>query len=120
MKRLANLPDPNGTMSTASELMEHLMYVERPLELCVEGHALRVNDLCRWEDNGVEVSTGVAGTSGNKFSVKGRFTYLSQQKFILETTYYWKPKTVGSLELVLGQNWGKQYRASYNPDEDRG
>ncbi|KAB6149028.1 RagB/SusD family nutrient uptake outer membrane protein [Bacteroides xylanisolvens] len=107
--------DPNGTMSTASELMEHLMYVERPLELCVEGHALRVNDLRRWEDNGVEVSTGVAGTSGNKFSVKGRFTYLSQQKFILETTYYWKPKTVGSLELVLGQNWGKQYRASYNP-----
>ena len=76
---------------------------------------MRVNDLRRWEDNGVEVSTGVAGTSGNKFSVKGRFTYLSQQKFILETTYYWKPKTVGSLELVLGQNWGKQYRASYNP-----
>ena len=36
----------------------------------MEGHALRVNDLRRWEDNGVEVSTGVAGTSGNKFSVK--------------------------------------------------
>ena len=32
----------------ASDVMNHLMYVERPLELCMEGHAIRVIDLRRW------------------------------------------------------------------------
>lgn len=32
----------------AQSLMEHLMYVERPLELSVEGHATRFLDLRRW------------------------------------------------------------------------
>ena len=33
---------------TASTLMDHLMYVERPLELCIEGNAIRTLDLRRW------------------------------------------------------------------------
>ncbi len=33
---------------TAASLMEHLMHVERPLELSIEGNALRSTDLRRW------------------------------------------------------------------------
>lgn len=33
---------------TAQSLMERLMYVEKPLELSCEGHAIRWNDLRRW------------------------------------------------------------------------
>ncbi len=33
---------------TAESLMEHLMYVEKPLELSVEGHSIRWTDLRRW------------------------------------------------------------------------
>ncbi len=33
---------------SANKLMEHLMYVERPLELSIEGHATRVIDMRRW------------------------------------------------------------------------
>ncbi len=32
----------------AASLMDHLMYVERPLELSLEGHAIRFLDLRRW------------------------------------------------------------------------
>ncbi|PWJ34983.1 RagB/SusD family nutrient uptake outer membrane protein [Sediminitomix flava] len=40
--------DFNGVDYTAESLMEHLMYVERPLELSVEGHAIRHLDMRRW------------------------------------------------------------------------
>lgn len=53
----------NETIYTAQSLMEHLMYIERPLELSIEGHAIRQIDLRRW---------GIT---------KQRFQYLSQQKF---------------------------------------
>ncbi len=33
---------------TASSLMDHLMYVERPLELSMEGNAIRTLDMRRW------------------------------------------------------------------------
>ncbi|WP_299668262.1 RagB/SusD family nutrient uptake outer membrane protein [uncultured Polaribacter sp.] len=38
----------DGTPYTPNSLMEHLMYVERPLELAVEGVSIRVIDLRRW------------------------------------------------------------------------
>ncbi|KXX66517.1 RagB/SusD family nutrient uptake outer membrane protein [Flammeovirga sp. SJP92] len=38
----------NEKTYTAQELMEHLMYVERPLELSVEGNSIRWFDLRRW------------------------------------------------------------------------
>ncbi|WP_299556449.1 RagB/SusD family nutrient uptake outer membrane protein [Seonamhaeicola sp.] len=40
--------DHDNVTYNAQNLMEHLMYVERPLELCVEGHAIRTIDLRRW------------------------------------------------------------------------
>jgi len=47
------LLDPNaslvdGTAYTEDSLMDHLMYVERPLELSVEGVSTRIIDLRRW------------------------------------------------------------------------
>lgn len=48
---------------TAKTVMDHLMYVERPLELALEGHAIRLIDMRRW---------GIT---------KQRFEELSQQKF---------------------------------------
>ncbi|NME70068.1 RagB/SusD family nutrient uptake outer membrane protein [Flammeovirga aprica] len=38
----------NEKSYTARELMDHLMYIERPLELSVEGHSIRWMDLRRW------------------------------------------------------------------------
>ncbi|MBD0403885.1 RagB/SusD family nutrient uptake outer membrane protein [Flammeovirga sp. EKP202] len=38
----------DGVTYTASSLMDHLMYVEKPLELSVEGHMTRWIDLRRW------------------------------------------------------------------------
>ncbi|MFI3281130.1 MAG: RagB/SusD family nutrient uptake outer membrane protein [Rikenellaceae bacterium] len=35
-------------LSTKEQVMDHLMYVERPLELAWEGHSIRWNDLRRW------------------------------------------------------------------------
>ncbi|QXP55731.1 RagB/SusD family nutrient uptake outer membrane protein [Cellulophaga sp. HaHa_2_95] len=40
--------DHDNVAYSAQELMEHLMYVERPLELAEEGHAIRFLDLRRW------------------------------------------------------------------------
>lgn len=38
----------DGTPYTQNSLMDHLMYVERPLELAVEGVSTRIIDLRRW------------------------------------------------------------------------
>ena len=38
----------NNVGYTATQVMNHLMYIERPLELSIEGHATRVIDLRRW------------------------------------------------------------------------
>ncbi len=38
----------NGVSYTYESLMEHLMFVERPLELSTEGHQIRWQDLRRW------------------------------------------------------------------------
>ena len=40
--------DHDNVAYNAQSLMEHLMYVERPLELSEEGHAVRFLDLRRW------------------------------------------------------------------------
>ncbi|UXX78106.1 RagB/SusD family nutrient uptake outer membrane protein [Reichenbachiella carrageenanivorans] len=40
--------DYDGVTYDATTLMEHLMYIERPLELSAEGHAIRTIDLRRW------------------------------------------------------------------------
>ncbi|MEM6829527.1 MAG: RagB/SusD family nutrient uptake outer membrane protein [Bacteroidota bacterium] len=38
----------DGVSYTAQSLMNHLMFVERPVELSAEGHAIRFIDLRRW------------------------------------------------------------------------
>ena len=40
--------DHDNITYNAQSLMNHLMYVERPLELSAEGHAIRTIDLRRW------------------------------------------------------------------------
>ncbi len=40
--------DHDGETYSATTLMDHLMYVERPLELSAEGNAIRFLDLRRW------------------------------------------------------------------------
>ncbi|MBI9057099.1 MAG: RagB/SusD family nutrient uptake outer membrane protein [Labilibaculum sp.] len=40
--------DVDGVTYNAASVMDHLMYVERPLELSAEGHAIRHLDLRRW------------------------------------------------------------------------
>lgn len=50
----------DGTPYTQSSLMNHLMYIERPLELAVEGVSIRLIDLRRWgiaRDRFIELST---------------------------------------------------------------
>jgi len=65
----------DGTPYTETSLMNHLMYVERPLELAVEGVSTRIIDLRRW---------GVASD---------RFNDLSNQSFYL-TDYDYYDDTV--------------------------
>lgn len=40
--------DHDENFYTAKDLMDHIMYVERPLELSAEGNAIRTIDLRRW------------------------------------------------------------------------
>lgn len=58
------------TPYTEATLMEHLMNVERPLELSLEGHSIRFNDLKRWEK-----SEGI--------TIKDRFKTLSEEVYYL-------------------------------------
>ena len=76
-------------LSTAKEIMEHLMYVERPLELCLDGFSLRVIDLRRW---------GIT---------HDRFKQLAQEQYTNVHTQFIK-EVNGKYSTV--SNWGKQNR----------
>ena len=54
----------DGTPFTEESLMDHLMYVERPLELSVEGVSTRIIDLRRW---------GVASARFNDLSTRSYY-----------------------------------------------
>lgn len=78
------LLDPNaslvdGTAYTEDSLMDHLMYVERPLELSVEGVSTRIIDLRRWN-----VATS-------------RFNDLSTQSFYVTDYDYYNDATSNTL-----------------------
>ena len=68
----------DGTPYTPESLMDHLMFVERPLELSVEGFSIRNIDLRRW---------GI----GNQ-----RFTALSNLDFYVTDYEYYDPATNGT------------------------
>ena len=80
------------------------MYVERPLELCMEGHAIRVIDLRRWN------------------ITKERFDQLAsdEYKYCMIQTKYLKPNPDDPNVLVSAFNFGKQYRFYELPPEKRG
>jgi len=63
---------------SAASLMQHLMYIERPLELSIEGQATRVIDMRRW---------GIS---------KQRYAQLAQQTYYLTDYVYLSPKGVSS------------------------
>ncbi|TGV00785.1 RagB/SusD family nutrient uptake outer membrane protein [Flavivirga rizhaonensis] len=73
----------DGVPYDETSLMEHLMFIEKPLELSVEGHATRVIDLRRW---------GVASQ---------RFNDLSQQ-FYRGTFYPKDGRRIVTPELARG------------------
>ena len=64
--------DFDGVTYSKASLMDHLMFVERPLELACEGNALRVIDLRRW---GIQ---------------KTRYEELSKMEFYVENYDYVK------------------------------
>lgn len=75
----------------AQALMNHLMYVERPLELAIEGNAIRQIDMRRW---------GIT---------KKRFEELSKIKYYATDFPYVDPKGVNSTR------WGSVLTIGINP-----
>jgi len=62
--------DYDGINYTAETLMEHLMYIEKPLEMSIEGHAIRWIDMRRW---------GI---------IEERFNELSEEEYYVEDYQY--------------------------------
>lgn len=98
------IPTEKDIIDTPEEIMNHLMYRERPLELCLDGHGIRSCDLRRW---------GVA---------KERFTYLSTDYpfstvgvhiFNWEKCYNTKKKVIDW--NTSSKNWA--YRFKYLPND---
>ncbi len=69
----AGMASYDGKSYLAEEVMKHLMYNERPLELTTEGQSIRVCDLRRW---------GVT---------KARLTELANKFYNLSLVYFLKP-----------------------------
>lgn len=87
--------DDPQVISTAKQVMEHLMYKERPLELSMEGHAIRFMDLRRW---------GI---------LKERFEKLSKQPFTTWGIPYVKLKKDASyLKPATCWGWAFDYNLS--------
>ncbi|QHI39269.1 hypothetical protein IMCC3317_46740 [Kordia antarctica] len=75
----ANASLVDGTPYTEESLMNHLMYVERPLELSVEGVSTRIVDLRRWN------------------VASNRFNDLSMQSFYVTDYDYYNDATSSTL-----------------------
>ena len=76
------------TTGKSGTLMQHLIYKERPLELSIEGNAIRHIDLRRWAENGV-IPT-----------LNDHFTTLSQKE------YYVDNFTFTTADNKPGTKWG--------------
>lgn len=79
--------DPK-VITSSKQVMNHLMYIERPLELSVEGYAIRFNDLRRW---------GI---------VKQRFEELSKKAFTTWAVPYVGLVKSKSTFLKCSTQWG--------------
>ncbi len=89
-------------MDTAEAVMNHLMYVERPAELSLDGNAMRVCDMRRW-------TKSPAGL----FDTKTRFGELSKTLYgktsliyLKENTSYTGDSTDTTVPLTATYNWG--------------
>lgn len=115
-------PMDRNVITTAEQLMEHLMFNERPLELCIEGYDLRPNDLRRWEVNQVPVSNKYTDAKGI-FNVKGRYEWLAKQRYVFRETNYLAEETDDNKKpkdgkmLKVGKNWSKLYPAESYPND---
>ncbi len=86
-----NLYERDGedyVIATANDVMKHLMYKERPLELCLEGHSIRFNDMRRW---------GIT---------QSRFDELSRQAYATWAFPYYSLETK---EFKESWTWGMDY-----------
>lgn len=83
----------------ADQLMEHIMWVERPLELMFEGHDIRWEDLVRWG------------------KVKEQYERLGAMKFVQvdKVLHYYDPNNPEHEGLPLLQEFGEAATV-YNPD----
>ncbi len=93
----------DNIIDTAEELMHHIMYYERPLELCLDGHAIRSCDMRRW------------GITKERFQYLGSdypFTQTGIHVFNWEKCYN-KQKKIIDFNTQC-KNWG--YRFKYIPE----
>lgn len=91
---LYNRDGEDSLINTAEEVMDHLMYKERPLELCLEGFSIRYNDMRRW---------GIT---------KNRFTELNRQPFTTQGLSYYKPE---AQEAATCWTWSRDYADGTDP-----
>lgn len=80
------------TVNSASELMEHIMYVENPMELSVEGYDIRNIDLRRW------------GVKKERFESISNILYASAVQYSEKTA---AAEYAGT--LTQGYNWSNQF-----------
>ena len=100
-KNVANYayqPTQGDIIDNAKEVMEHLMFRERPMELCLDGHNIRSNDLRRW---------GVTKDRFKFLSTEYPFTKTGQHSFNWEKVYL--NKSISFKQQV--KNWS--YRMKY-------
>ncbi len=95
--------DESLTLGSAEAVMNHLMYVERPAELSLDGNAMRVCDMRRW-------SKSPAGL----FNTRDRFRELSQKYvygkgsliYLKENTSFVGDVTTTTVLLTPTTNYG--------------
>lgn len=99
--------DDEDLIDSAQKLMDHLMYVERPLELNIEGFNIRYYDLRRW---------GL---------LPSRFAELSTQEFVLMQHDSYYASDAGNVNvngnecptMKAGRTWGKA--EPYDPENSK-
>ncbi len=91
---LYNRDGEDDIIDTAEEVMDHLMYKERPLELCLEGFSIRYVDIRRW---------GIA---------KERFQQLNREPFSTQAMTYYK---TDAQEYGTMWTWSHDYEEGCEP-----
>ncbi len=89
------------------DLMKHLMWVERPIELCLEGYMMRVCDLRRW----VDPDTKTYNVTSDRFK---------ELATSLDYTYYFdNPKylSVNATTGAFGTSTNYQFQERYSSVE---